>query len=351
MRSLHRFWFLPLSLLLAAAAATPAPQAPESTRAAKDAIAASTGAVLRGESAEAVQLLMAVPADDYAGVDREYRSCMHDRFARSTPPPLVGAIEDPFARSVLASYQAYWWHALAAPQRRAELEAGLQQELRKLLGKPAEAASDFDALEVLVRAQLEKRGYHALMGLTPPLRELMLWRKQTTRDYDVALPEGVQRVRAELLDDFVSLGWSAYGRCERGSTGGWTTEEALFAVVPAYKDGLESDAFQVVFLGHEAQHFADKHRFKGLENWELEYRAKLVELVQAGTVLSQKRLGGFITSQGDDPAAPHPYANKQVVAALTKRLGTAPDKVPLAQLQEAAREELFADTRRRLTKP
>lgn len=344
----RRLWFLPLSLLLAAGNGALA-QSQESTRAAKDAIAASTGAVLRGDSAQALQALMAVPAVEFVGVDDEYRSCMQERFARPAPPPLVGTVEDPLVRSVLASYQAYWWNALAAPSRSAELEASLQKDLRKLLGEPASAARDFDALEVLLRAELEKRGYHALTGLTPPLRELMLWRKQTRRDYDVSLPEGTQRVRAELLDDFASLGWSAYGRCERGSNGGWTTEEALFAVVPAYKDGLDSDAFQVVFLGHEAQHFADKHRFKGLENWELEYRAKLVELAQAGATLSQKRLGGFITSQGNDPAAPHPYANKQVVVALTKRLGNSPDKVSLAQLQEAAREELFADTRRRLS--
>jgi hypothetical protein len=287
MHELSRLWLLPLSLLLAAASDTPPL---ESTRAAKDAIAASTGAVLRGNSAEALQALLAVPVTDYAGADRAYRSCMQERFVRSAPPPLAGTIEDPFARSVLEAYQSYWWRALAAPSRRAELEAGLQEDLRRLLGKAAVAAPDFDALETILRAELKKHGYHALTGLTPPLRELMLWRTQTTREYDVALPEGVERVRTELLDDFVSLGWSAYGRCDRGSNGGWATEDALFAVVPAYKEGLDSEAFRVVFLGHEAQHFADKHRFKDLEDWELEYRAKLVELAQAGAALSQKRL-------------------------------------------------------------
>lgn len=347
MHELSRLWLLPLSLLLAAASDTPPP---ESTRAARDAIAASTGAVLRGNSAEALQALLAVPVTDYAGADRAYRSCMHDRFDRSAPPPLAGTVQDPFARSVLAAYQTYWWEALAAPSRRTELEARLQQDLRALLGKRAVAAPDFDALEAILRAELEKHGYHALTGLTPPLRELMLWRKQTTREYDVALPEGVERVRTELLDDFASLGWSAYGRCDRGSNGGWATEDALFAVVPAYKEGLDSEAFRVVFLGHEAQHFADKHRFKDLEDWELEYRAKLVELAQAGAALSEKRLSGFISSQGNDPAAPHPYANKQLVAALTKRLGNSPDKVSLDRLQQAAREELFADTRRRIAR-
>jgi hypothetical protein len=36
-----------------------------------------------------------------------------------------------------------------------------------------------------------------------------------------------------------------------------------------------------------------------------------------------------------------------LVAALAKRLGNSPDKASFDRLQEAAREELFADTRRR----
>ena len=49
-----------------------------------------------------------------------------------------------------------------------------------------------------------------------------------------SLPEGAHDVKVMLLDDFKRLRWGAYATCERASTGGWATEEALFAVVSRY---------------------------------------------------------------------------------------------------------------------
>jgi hypothetical protein len=164
--------------------------------------------------------------------------------------------------------------------------------------------------------------------------------------FDVQLPEGPYTVRVELLDDFVSRGWMAYGRCERGSAGGWATDKALYAVVPRYSQGLDSEEFRVVFLGHETQHFADQNAYPGIKPWELEYRAKLVELAQ-GREVSAKRLDYMVTAQSDDTNSPHTYANKRVVADLTARLGAAPDKVSIDRLQQAARDQLVEDTRRR----
>jgi hypothetical protein len=54
---------------------------------------------------------------------------------------------------------------------------------------------------------------------------------------------------------------------------------------------------------------------------ELEYRAKLVELAQANTTRARV-LRKSSEDQGDDPASPHAYANKRVLAALRRRLGS-----------------------------
>jgi hypothetical protein len=177
----------------------------------------------------------------------------------------------------------------------------------------------------------------------------MVWSKQEERVMHASLPEGAHDVKVMLLDDFKSLGWGAYATCERASTGGWATEEALFAVVSRYPS-LEHEEFRVTFLGHEGQHFADKSRFKDLKDWELEYRAKLTELAQANFTRS-KVLGKFITDQGDDPASPHSFANRAVLTELMKRLQlTAVDQlfsVELARLQAAARKALIDDSARR----
>lgn len=330
-----------------ATAATPPPK--ESTPAAKQAIGASFGAALQGDAKAALHALDSVPADQFSAFAAEYRACMHGRFDRDTPPYLASGLDDAFARDVLWAYQAYWWHALTAPGTRDAQADVLLQRLRTLVGTTADDVHDFETLEPLLSTKLLEHGYHALQGLTPPLRELMLWRSEEVREYDVALPEGPQRVAVHLLDDFVAWGWGHYARCGLGSNGGWTTDEAIFAVRPGYPD-LQDERYQVSLLGHEGQHFADKQRWK-LENWELEYRAKLAELTLADHS-SQELLQNFSQSQSDNLSSPHTYANKRVLAAIRRQLhgDDALDlkPVPLHDLQQAAREVLLADTRQRM---
>jgi hypothetical protein len=340
--------FLSSALLCAAFAATAADE-PTSSKTAIAAIAESTSAILQGDSARALAALEATPATEFLGKDADYRACMLERYHARKPVLTTSSIEDPFLRGVLDDYQDYWWRSLAAPAQRDKQEAALLAKLHKRLGASAVKATNMDEIEPVLQTQLEQHGYHAQLGRTPPLRELMVWRKQDTRMYDVQLPEGPYSVRVELLDDFVSRGWMAYGRCERGSAGGWATDKALYAVVGRYTQGLDSEEFRVVFLGHETQHFADQNAFPGMASWELEYRAKLVELAQ-GREVSAKRLDYMLTAQSDDISSPHTYANKRVVADLTRRLGKSPDAVSIDELQVAARDQLLADTRERKAK-
>ncbi len=337
------------SALLCAAFAAIAGEEPTSSKTAIAAIAESTSAILQGDSARALAALEATPATEFLGKDADYRACMLERYHASKPVLTASRIDDKFLRGVLDDYQDYWWRSMAAPAQRDTQEAALLAKLHKRLGASAVKATSMDEIEPVLQTQLEQHGYHAQLGRTPPLRELMVWHKQDTRMFDVQLPDGPYTVRVELLDDFVSRGWTAYGRCERGSAGGWATDKALFAVVPSYTEGLDSEAFRVVFLGHETQHFADQNAFPGLAPWELEYRAKLVELAQ-GREVSAKRLGYMITAQSDDMSSPHTYANKRVVADLTTRLGKSPDAVSIDELQVAARDQLLEDTRERKAK-
>jgi hypothetical protein len=125
-----------------------------------------------------------------------------------------------------------------------------------------------------------------------------------------------------LLDDFLLRGWAYYATCGRRSAGGWTTDTALYAVVPAYKN-LDDEVFSVRFLGHEAQHFADKRMFPGMESWELEYRAKLVE-ISLGTDSQPATLKLFCENRSDSKDAPHGYANARVILEVAQGLAIDP---------------------------
>jgi hypothetical protein len=288
------------------------------TAAGEDAIGRSTRAALQGNGKLAASVLLGVPRNHFAGKDIAYRRCMLQRFGARSSAPSRPDVGDPFVSKVLGLYQTYWWRALMAPTDRDSHGRQLQRDLSALLGEP-DTIDDWGLLDERVAHELRARGYYSQLGNTPPLRELMIWRKQDSSQREVQLPERTYPVKLEVLNDFVTRGWSAFARCDRGSNGGWATDERLFAVGPAFPLGLDSEAFRASLLGHETQHFADLQQFPALQPWELEYRAKLAELWMSRDSL-QFLLSKFNSDQGDDQGVPHLFANRQVMRDLHAHL-------------------------------
>jgi hypothetical protein len=354
-----------LSLLPAAAlpvligwmiGATAAPLSPGSGPQAADAVSRALGAVLRAQAPEALDALKAAPAEQFDGKDAAFRQCMLERHERKAPPPTVGAPKDAFAAKVLDIYQRYWWHAVREPQRRAELDRALKNDLAAAIGEPPPGEGDdaFEALYAKIDARLRESGLHPLQGRTPPLYDLFLWGGQEVRDYTVELPGGVEQpVKVFVMDAWISRGWSHYAACGATGAAGWAKPEGLYAVREAYGD-LQGEDFKVSFLGHEAQHFADLKRWPKLPPWRLEYRAKLVELAKADSSRG-KLLDRFYRSQDDNIDHPHPYANKKVLADTVAALGLKPEAdlrtADPAAVRRVAAEILGADTRKIESEP
>jgi hypothetical protein len=324
------------------AAETPLPEALAGFR------RASAFAV-QGDLPSALGVLATV---DSAGLDPERRrvaACMVERFRSQAPVPATASGLDPWSASLLAAYRNYWDRVLRRQAAPDAAERDLSRALSALLAEPspngaAEAPpADMEALEPRLEKQLEQRGLHALFGVTSPFRELMLWRQQERRVFDVALPAGKEHVTVEMLDDFSSLGWVGYATCDYYHSAGWTAADRLYCVRPSYD--LDSEAFRVSYLAHEGQHFADHRDFPDLEAPELEYRAKLVEIVEAETTLV-KLLEAFAANQSSDREQPHPFANRRLIGELSKLLhGEASwSSIPPRDLHAAARRLFDADS-------
>ena len=266
-----------------------------SSPASVDAVARATGAALQADTARALAILARVDADEFVGDDLAFRSSMLERFGPNrSEQGLVDPVE-PFAREMLATYRTYWRAALARPGERAREETTLLHTLQHLTAR--EDVADYDAMEPIVTARLGNAGYHCLQGLTGPLRELMLWTQQDMRSYKVMLPDGEHTTRVFVLDRFASLGWSDFATCGRRGTGGWATGDALYAVVPRYSS-LDGEEFQVSFLGHETQHFADLTRFAPMPQWEARVSRQAGRALEGaahaaeGPAQAQRRSGG-----------------------------------------------------------
>lgn len=233
---------------------------------------------------------------------------------------------------ILLAYQKYYRDAfyLELPaEKAAELLRGrLAELLRAAPGCPLEE------LEELAGAAFRRRSLHALMGRTGGYYGPYIWRTEELRHYAVELPEGTQDYSVKFLDGFLMKSWLDYISFGETGTGGWSNGDGLIHCVRAAYD-LESEDFQVSLLKHEAQHAMDQERYQDLTNQELEYRAKLVELIYS----SERKLLDRFVSQADSTRADngHGLAAERIVSGFEKRLKT--DRNKLAGLPvETARE-------------
>lgn len=269
------------------------------------------------------------------------RACMQDRFGsgEAGAAPLTS-----LADKVLAAYRRYWTASLLRQQPPEKAESILLAELDRLSGAATSPNLDtqHDATDRVARL-LEAQGFFVLGGVTSPLRELMLWRQQTSTSTRVDLPDGPIQIKVTMLDDFQSLGWAAWAAwatCDRSHTGGWVTPQGMMVVRAAWD--MDSEAYRVSLLAHEAQHFSDIRRYPRLSSADLEYRAKLVELalsLETQATLMQS----FVVQARRDKSLPHAFASYWLVERLRARLGhLAWTKQPPSAVRQAALAELAA---------
>lgn len=286
------------------------------------------------DQSEALHRLSALDPASLEAKDARTRLCVLERFSdpHAAERPEAG-LSAGVAR-ILSLFRRYWSDALLHRQTLEQADSALLQALRTELGLPG---ADLETAYAALQARIEAAGLHVLGGRTPPLYELMIWRTQIDSKERLPLPDGELEAPVSLLDDFVSAGWSSWASCDQTGTGGWTTASRIMAVRSAWQ--LDSEAYRVSLLGHEAQHFSDKQRFPKLESGDLEYRAKLVELILAHKTQADL-LAKFTLRATRQRSLPHPFANFWVIEKLRERLHrqdlapAAPEEIRSAALAE-----------------
>lgn len=223
------------------------------------------------------------------------------------------------------------------------------RRLRERLAELFQAAPDssLDELEEMAGTAFRRKSLHALMGRTNGYYGPYIWKAEELRHYAVELPEGTQDYAVKLLDEFIMKSWLDYISFGETGTGGWSNGDGLIHCVKSAYD-LESEDFRVSLLKHEAQHAMDQARYKDITNEELEYRAKLVELIYS----EERRLLERFVSQADVTRADngHGFAAERIVGEFETRLKK--DRGELAGLPigtvQAVSQSLFAESSREM---
>ena len=172
----------------------------------------------------------------------------------------------------------------------------------------------------LFQGYFTSKNLHGIaMAKTGHLYDLYLWKQEDEKIYDIDLPEGQSvNVPVVFMRNFISNGWSHYTTFGHSFSGGWATPNKLFCVEESYGPKDEEE-FLISYVSHEGQHFSDYKIFPKLKQADLEYRAKLTELVLAQTT-TYELIDKFITNSKNDISHAHPYANYMVIRNLSKAL-------------------------------
>lgn len=249
--------------------------------------------------------------------------CIRERFAHNPAPQ--GGTGGP----VIDAYRRYWHRLLLHKAGKQQAEARLLRDLAALVPGKWDR-KDIDEASRAAKAHLEKKGLFALTGVTQPYYELMVWKSSIPHAYSVELPERSIQVKVVMLDDWISRGWLNYASCARVSAGGWTADGTLYAMADRYDTA--SEEFRVGYLAHEGQHFADNEIFPRLGQPELEYRAKLTQIILSPE--RQSLLEQFISGAQAGRRVPHAHAEYWLAQRLMQYAGK-------PELGEAARALLL----------
>lgn len=268
-----------------------------------------------------------------------------ERYARYAARFQEGRCEaptgDPQCSAILLAYQAYYRDAFYLEQSPEDAAQRLAARLAEALD--ADPKAGISGLEDLAAEAFQSKGFHFLGGRISGYYGPYIWRYEERKHYTVQLPHGMQDYTVKLLDGFLMRSWLDYLSFGETGTGGWSNGDGLIHCVRSAYD-LESEAFQVSLLKHEAQHAYDLERYKGITNPELEYRAKLVELIYSR---ERNLLARFAAELDPSPTASgHGAAACRITEGAERLLNVSRTKfpsLPIEAIQTAART-LFADS-------
>lgn len=284
--------------------------------------------VLQGDVAKVLSVLDTLPEERLSFSEKEIKEKYFQRFKHQDEVMNYNT-DDVILKDVLKIYQTYWKRALLDKGNVEKYDTELKKSVTSFLKKnnyPTQHDYVKDTLSLKniesnfnqhLKNLLSEHNYYSATGKTAGLFDLFVWSTQVPTEYNVDLPETEITTTIIFLEDVVTMGWEEYASFGKVYPGGWATKEELYAVGKAYDTSTED--FKVSYLKHESQHFADYKKYPLLSGADLEYRAKLTELIYAEETL-YNLIRSFIRNASSEGRNPHAFGGYAVIRDLSQNL-------------------------------
>lgn len=203
-------------------------------------------------------------------------------------------------------------------------------------------------IEIEVEKIIRSQGYEFLGGDTAGYYGPYIWKSSSKETYDVELPSSTEKYSLIMMDGFVSRSWLDFLSFGEIGTGGWIGKDGSLCCIKSLYD-VNSQDFKTSFLKHEAQHGYDIKMFPGISSVDLEYRAKLVELIYWEDYKIIKKI--HLVAKNDDEKNTHSWASHRIISDISRSIFEVDYEhdfsrfcLDLEEIREVARNLLNEDT-------
>ncbi len=243
---------------------------------------------------------------------------------------------------ILLIYQRYYRDVFYLEKGAKEASLEMRNRFAGLFQLGADVSLD-DMEKGQISEAFRSKGFCFLGGRTSGYYGPYIWKTETLKCYEVELPDGILKYPIKFLEDFIFASWLDYLSFGEIGTGGWTDDDGLIHCIKSSYD-LDSEHFRVSLLKHEAQHAADLSQYKNMTSEDLEYRAKLVELIYSN---EQNLLPSFLASaDGTKEGNSHALAAWRIIRGFEQHLKRSRNEfenLSVSEVQVTARK-LFAES-------
>lgn len=245
---------------------------------------------------------------------------------------------DEYLNKIFVLYQQYYRDVFYLKLKAETAAQKLRNRLTDFFGIEKKDAELGEMEETKIAEAFNQRGFCFLGGRTSGYFGPYIWKTTEEKTYEVELPDGICEYKVKFLDGFISKGWLDYISFGAVGTGGWSDGDGIINCIRASYD-VDDERFTVSLLKHEAQHAMDLAMIPDLASAELEYRAKLVELIYS----SERNLLTQFGYEADSSNASngHGVAAERIVSEFeqqSKRGRDAFGELSVEEIQVIARE-------------
>lgn len=224
---------------------------------------------------------------------------------------------DDYLNQILAIYQKYYRDVFYRNVDAETAAETIRNRFAAFFGIKNRSVTLGEIEQTEIAGAFRSRSYQFLGGKSSGYFGPYIWKTTESKTYAVELPEGIRDYTVRLLGGFISKSWIDYISFGKISPGGWADGDGVINCVKDSYD-FEAESFTVSLLKHEAQHEMDLSNYKNMSSEDLEYRAKLVELIYSS---KRNLLHQFIyEANSSNTGNGHSLAADRIVGGFAKTL-------------------------------